>query len=251
MATFMGLCILSTLELARERRLPDLVAVSLILLQFVGQFATLSRIPILATLAVVALWSLTTRSMRASLRVALVLALCVATLVGLTQVGVGTTRVWTLFQTSGTETGRSEQYRLDLVKVFASRLGQVGFFGTSDPESSRILPSNFTSIDNEPIFVSITRGYIGFATLTAFVCGPALAALLDRRRRLANKPLPVFGALYLLATGANVAFFGLLLPYVFIFVSLMWSSLNNDLGSHSSRVPEQRHMSSRETSFHV
>lgn len=213
LGTFLGLAILVTLELVRQKRLPLAIGIAAIAVQFAAQLLTVSRGPVLATVGVVCLWVLLALPLSRSVRIALAF-LMFAAIVGIAL----NARIADLVRPSATGLGASTQYRLDLTHALLSRLGAASLLG-SDSSSEGGLLNDFQSLDSEPAYLLSSQGIVGLALFLALLVGPLArggAAGLSRR-------YVWLVALYILVVGATVAFFGLLVPYLFAVLALSWS----------------------------
>ena len=131
LGTFLGLGCLAALELARLKAIRDRTAALIVIIAFVGQIATVSRGPIVATLGCVSLWVVFGRQMTARWRVGVTVGIVVlvgaALWLGGLQGDVGS-----LFGTSSSDPlAGSTRYRLELVKVLVQRLPHAPILGLS------------------------------------------------------------------------------------------------------------------------
>lgn len=227
LAIVLGLAIASILYLAQARQLRPWSAFCLLCLAVLAQVATGSRGPLLATVVMLALWLLCTGKLPHRLG-ALVAVL--STVAGAVALGtVLATYGWlpALPGQTPAEMVVNVGYRWELLDRMWQNRNEIDV-AVYQTAGAADFVSQFKSLDAEPVFLAATRGILGLAVLTALFVGPLLAVLMrkamtDSRVRGAGSTYVVVTTVFLLLSGTSVAFFDLVLPYVFGVVGLMWA----------------------------
>jgi hypothetical protein len=224
LGTFLGLGCLAALELARLRAIRDRTAALIVIVAFAGQIATVSRGPIVATFGCVALWIVFGRAMSTRWRVSVTVGIAVI-VVGALWLGGLQGEVGSLFGTSsGDPLAGSTRYRIELAKVLVERLPHTPILGFPNPETAVFLPG-FRSLDNEIAYLGLTRGLLGLAVFGTMLVVPLFACALRRGPLVLSRPYVVLSIVYILLVGAAVAFFGLLMFYLFVVLALCWVAI--------------------------
>jgi len=231
----LGMCLMAALEAARVRALPTGLAMAAATVMFVGQLTTISRGPVLGTLVAIALWALWARPVSARWRVATLVIV-----VGLTFAAVGLSSVdsgLVSFLDTGEETeamGGSAEHRVMLTQTFFDELASPSLTGTL-VVSNTTVGREFITIDHEGLFLLVGRGLLGLAVYGVLLLFPVLY---DARRiglGVTREPHAPLSAVYLIATGATVAFFGPLQTYMWVTIAIMWSTV-----ALASEIPGER-----------
>ena len=221
LGTFLGLGCLAALELARLKAIRDRTAALIVIIAFVGQIATVSRGPIVATLGCVSLWVVFGRQMTTRWRVGITLGIVVLVAAAL-WVGGLQGDVGSLFGTSSSDPlAGSTRYRLELVKVLIQRLPHAPILGYPNPETAVFLPG-FRSLDNEIAYLGLSRGLLGLAVFGALLAVPLVGVAVRRGPLVLSRQYVVLNVVFIIVVGAAVAYFGVLMFYLFVVFALCW-----------------------------
>jgi len=224
LGVFLGIAMLATLELARRGALAEGWAVALVALQGLGLLATLSRGPLLAAVACLCLWAIGARKMQKWRQAVLIVIVAASIGMAVWSVGFGG-NAEEFVRPSATEMGRTSQHRVSLVSAFFSEVRTGAMFGVFDVADTVVAKRFGQTLDNAGLYEYKLRGLSGLMLMTALLLGPAVVMLfrpsVPRQQRL----FPVLLGLFLLMAGANVAFFGQLLPYLMAAAAVAWAAL--------------------------
>lgn len=241
LGAFLGMAMLATLELSRRGRLSERWAAALVLLELGGIATTVSRGPVAAALASLLLWAALARRMKTWRRVVLVGLAAATVAIAFWGIALSTDMV-SLVRPSESELGQTSQHRFSLAQAFVSELRDASVFGTEDVRSDKVVREFSGTLDNEGLYLIVSRGISGLLTLTALALAPAALALRRLRSNRDAMVFPLVAGAYLLLTGVNVAFFGQLLPFVFVFSGLLWTTVGEpQVKGASDRVPPDLH----------
>jgi len=218
LGVFIGLTIMVTMELMRQGKLSVRTGLVLLLLQFSAQVLTVSRAPILATLMMASMWMLArlgaSRGVRAALFVVVALSLASMTLLVPAE-GYGSG-----WQASG-HLDANTAYRIGLTRALAARIASAPLLGSTQPTKASNLLPGFVSLDNEPAYLLASGGLFGLLILTVLLLEP----LVHGGTKGLSSMYVRSSVLLLLLVGTTVAFFGLLVPYMFVVLGLTWGRL--------------------------
>lgn len=221
LGTFLGLGCLAALELARLKAIKDRTAALIVVIAFSGQIATISRGPVVATLGCVALWVVFGRPMSRRWRVIVTIGIA-ALVVGALWLGGLQGDVGSLFGTSaGDPLAGSTRYRIELAKALAQRLPHTPLLGFPNPDTAVFLPG-FRSLDNEIAYLGLTRGLLGLAVWGALLAVPLFVCARRRGPLVLSRQYVVLSIVFVALVGAAVAYFGLLMFYLFVVLALCW-----------------------------
>lgn len=224
LGTFLGLGGLAALELARLKAIKDRTAVLFVVVAFSGQLATISRGPIVATLGSIAIWIVFGRRMSLRWRVCATAGVA-ALVVGALWLGGLKGDVGSLFGTSaGDALAGSTQYRIELAKALVQRLPHAPLLGFPNPDTATFLPG-FRSLDNEIAYLGLTRGLLGLAVFGALLVVPIYASAVRRGPLVLSRLYVVLSMSYLMVVGGTVAYFGLLVFFLFVVLALCWVAI--------------------------
>lgn len=231
----LGMCLIATLESARVRALPTGVAMAAAGIMFAGQLTTISRGPILGTLAAVALWTVWARPINVRWRVATFVVVVGLTFAAVSQANVESGLAG--FIDTGEETenmGGTAEHRLMLTESFLQELASPSLAGTLEVTSSTV-GREFVTIDHEGLYLLVGRGLVGLAVFGVLLLFPVVYDLRRIGLGVTREPHATLSAVYLIVTGATVAFFGPLQTYMWVTIAIMWSTV-----ALASEIPGER-----------
>lgn len=224
LGTFLGLGVLAALELARLGAVKERVAVLIVLVAFVGQLATLSRGPVVATMGCVAIWVVAGRRMSLRWRVCAIVAIAAIVIAALWAVGIQD-NVGSLFGTSATDPlASSTRYRPELIRALLDRLPHAPLLGFAKPETNDFLPGFVVSYDNEAAYLIVTRGLLGLGVFSLLLLVPLGASILRRSPLALSRLYVVLTVGFVMTMGVSEAFWALFMPYLFAAVGLCWAA---------------------------
>jgi O-antigen ligase len=227
LGTFLGLSMLATVEMARRGRLKEGRAVWLVGVQLLAQLSTLSRGPMVATVSALALWTVGARPMKVWRRAVVLVVLVTCIVVAVVAI-VLQEQVESLVTPSGqTEIGATSQHRVDLIKALGPAIRQTSPFGYTDPQGSK-QSQTFVSLDNEALYLIVTRGVVGLAAFAVLLFGPSAIAVTRLRQTFADKIFPLVTLVYVAIVSLTVAFFALIVPFLLVTLVLMWALLRRE-----------------------
>lgn len=224
LGVFFGIAMLATLELARRDGISESWAVALVATDGLGLIATLSRGPLLAAIACLCLWAIGAHKMQRWRQAVLLVIVAASIGVAVWSVGFGG-NAEELVKPSTTEMGRTSQHRVSLAAAFLSEVRKGALFGVFDVTDTAVSDRFGQTLDNEGLYAYESRGLTGLVAITALLLGPAVVMLGRSSVPLQQRLFPVLLGLFLLMAGANVAFFGQLLPYVAVASAIAWTAL--------------------------
>lgn len=218
LGVFIGLAIMVTMELMRQGKLSVRTGLVVLLVQFAAQVLTVSRAPILATLMMVSMWMISrlraTWGVRAVVFVVVALSLASMTLLVPVE---GYSAGWL----GSGHLDANATYRVALTEALVSRLASPPLRGSTQPTKSSNLLPGFVSLDNEPAYLLASGGLFGLLILTVLLLEPLVHGGTEGLSSIYVRS----SVLLLLLVGATVAFFGLLVPYIFVVLGLTWGRL--------------------------
>jgi hypothetical protein len=224
LGVFLGIAMLATLELARRGGVPEGWAVALVATDALGLVATLSRGPLLAAVACLCLWAIGARKMQKWRQAVLLAIVAVSFGFAVWSVGFGG-NAEEFVRPSATELGRTSQHRVTLSTALVSEVRKGALFGVYDIADTAVADRFGQTLDNEGLYAYESRGLSGLIVITVLLLTPAVVMLwrpsIPRQQRL----FPVLLGLFMLMAGANVAFFGQLLPYLAVAAAVAWTAL--------------------------
>ena len=222
----LGMTLLAALEAARMRALPTWFAMSATTLMFCGQLTTLSRGPVIGSLAAITLWTLWARPLSARWRVGVFVVVVSITLVAVGQANLDKGLV--SFVDTGEETstlGGTAEHRVLLTQEFFEALPTSSLTGSVDVRNDTTVGREFVTVDHEGLYILLGRGLLGLLSFGLILLWPVFYDLRRIGIGVTREPYASLSAVYLVVTGATVAFFGPLQTYMWLTLAIMWSTV--------------------------
>jgi hypothetical protein len=222
LGSLLGLTTLATLELYRSHRLGYVPTVLCVVVQFAALLTTVSRGPIIATVLVISLWTLSVRDLRTTARTMILAVVFVASLLAMWQIGLQG-GPGGLISSPQSGLGANTQFREVLTRQVISKASAATLFGTPPQDNPSDLFTGFQSLDSQPANLLDRWGLFGAAVFAVLLFGPAVAV---SRRPIKSRGARSFAYLvpiYIALVGTTVAFFGLFVPFVFAAMALTWT----------------------------
>lgn len=220
LGAFLGIAMLATLELIRVRRVGLYLGLTIMVAQFIGMLATVSRGPMLSILSVLAFWGIFATSMSLRRRVFLAVPVALILAIGLSQANV--TDIGAFIGSSQERPLGVVQPRLRLYDIAIAALPSATAFGIPYGQAVT-LAGEARSLDAEPVHLLVTRGLAGLAVFTAAVLWVIGRSFTKGGRARGTTAFTALGGLFLMLAGVSVAFFDSFYVYVFVFLGLLWA----------------------------
>ena len=93
--------------------------------------------------------------------------------------------------------------------------------GYPNPETAVFLPG-FRSLDNEIAYLGLSRGLLGLTVFGAFLAVPLVGVAVRCGSLVLSRQYVVLNVVFIIVVGAAVAYFGVLMFYLFVVFALCW-----------------------------